>query len=156
MSSLPNLECLKQENQTINVVFSDARRTILSVTNRFMWSVSRVTKWQFIWSTCSAKLCLHIHWETKTPLQFVKRYIVCQALISDRGGEFTNKCASELCKLLEVTQEFTPAFAHHWLRACERHHRTLAERLTTRTGSERKTIGKWTTLRIIFYEFMCE
>lgn len=36
-----------------------------------------------------------------------------------------------MCKLLEVTQEFTPAFAHHCLGACERQHRTLAERLTT-------------------------
>jgi hypothetical protein len=52
-------------------------------------------------------------------------------LISDRGSEFTNKCAAELCKLLEVTQEITPAFAHHCLGACERQHRTLAERLTT-------------------------
>jgi hypothetical protein len=58
-------------------------------------------------------------------------YGVCQTLISDRGSEFTNKCAAELCKLLEVTQEFTPAFAHHCLGACERQHRTLAERLTT-------------------------
>jgi hypothetical protein len=33
--------------------------------------------------------------------------------------------------LLTVTQEFTPAFAHHCLGACERQHRTLAERLTT-------------------------
>ena len=57
-------------------------------------------------------------------------YGVCQTLISDRGSEFTNKCAAELCKLLEVTQEFTPAFAHHCLGACEQH-RTLAERLTT-------------------------
>ena len=58
-------------------------------------------------------------------------YGVCQTLISDRGSEFTNKCAAELCKLLDVTQEFTPAFAHHCLGACERQHRTLAERLTT-------------------------
>jgi hypothetical protein len=43
-------------------------------------------------------------------------YGVCQTLISDRGSEFTNKCAAELCKLLEVTQEFTPAFAHHLLK----------------------------------------
>jgi hypothetical protein len=45
-------------------------------------------------------------------------YGVCQTLISDRGSEFTNKCAAELCKLLEVTQEFTPAIAHHclWIR----------------------------------------
>ena len=75
----------------------------------------------------------------------------CQTLISDRGSEFTNKCASELCKLLEVTQEFTPAFAHHLLGACERHHRTLAKCLTTRTGAERKTIGKLTTFSVIFY-----
>jgi hypothetical protein len=37
-------------------------------------------------------------------------YGVCQTLISDRGSEFTYKCAAELCKLLEVTQEFTPLF----------------------------------------------
>ncbi|CAC5391987.1 unnamed protein product [Mytilus coruscus] len=58
-------------------------------------------------------------------------YGVCQTLISDRGCEFTNKCTAELCKLLEVTQEFTPAFAHHCLGACKRQHRTLSERLTT-------------------------
>ena len=68
-------------------------------------------------------------------------YGVCQTLISDRGSEFTNKCAAELCKLLEVTQEFTPAFAHHCLGACERQHRTLAERLTTQV-LKRKTMGK--------------
>ncbi|CAC5392023.1 unnamed protein product [Mytilus coruscus] len=58
-------------------------------------------------------------------------YGVCQTLISDRCSEFTNKCTAELCKLLAVTQEFMPTFAHHCLGACERQHRTLAERLTT-------------------------
>jgi hypothetical protein len=33
MSSLPNSESLKQENQTIHIVFSDARRTIIGVAN---------------------------------------------------------------------------------------------------------------------------
>ncbi|CAG2185962.1 unnamed protein product [Mytilus edulis] len=55
---------------------------------------------------------------------------VCKTLVSDRGSEFVNQCTAGLCKLLEVTQEFTPAFAHHCLGACERQHRTLNERLT--------------------------
>ncbi|CAG2195993.1 unnamed protein product [Mytilus edulis] len=38
---------------------------------------------------------------------------VCKTLVSDRGSEFVNQCTAGLCKLLEVTQEFTPAFAHH-------------------------------------------
>ena len=60
------------------------------------------------------------------------KYGVCQTLISDKGSEFVNKCTTEMCRLLEVTQEFTPAFSHHCLGSCERQHRTLAERLTTR------------------------
>jgi hypothetical protein len=57
---------------------------------------------------CAATICEALYHMFTT-------YGVCQTLISDRGSEFTNKCAAELCKLLEVTQEFTPAFAHHCL-----------------------------------------
>ena len=63
--------------------------------------------------------------------QLFTHFGVCQTLISDQGSEFISKCTAELCRLLEVTHEFTPSFAHHCLGACERQHRTLAERVTT-------------------------
>ena len=54
--------------------------------------------------------------------EMVCQYGVCDTIISDRGSEFISSCTDELCKLL--------GFIHHCLGACERTHRTLAERLT--------------------------
>ena len=54
--------------------------------------------------------------------EMVCQYGVCDTIISDRGSEFISSCTGELCKLL--------GFIHHCLGACERTHRTLAERLT--------------------------
>lgn len=51
-------------------------------------------------------------------------------LISDLGTEFTSKCLHEICKHLHIAQDFTPSFSHHCLGACERTHRSIAERLT--------------------------
>ena len=58
------------------------------------------------------------------------QYGVCDTLISDRGTEITSKCMAEVCIQLHISQDFTPSFVHHCLGACERTHRTLAERLT--------------------------
>ena len=55
---------------------------------------------------------------------------MCKTLISDQGSEFINKCTAEVCKMLNVKQDFTPSMVHHCLGRCERTHRTLAERLT--------------------------
>ena len=55
---------------------------------------------------------------------------VCDTIISDNGSEFISSCTKELCKLLQVNQNFTPSMIHHCLGSCERTHRTLAERLT--------------------------
>ncbi|CAG2243081.1 unnamed protein product [Mytilus edulis] len=55
---------------------------------------------------------------------------VCDTIISDNGSEFISNCTKEVCKLLEIRQNFTPSMIHHCLGACERTHRTLAERLT--------------------------
>ncbi|CAC5403350.1 unnamed protein product [Mytilus coruscus] len=49
---------------------------------------------------------------------------------NDQGSEFISKGTKELCKMLEVSQEFTPSFKHHCLGICERSHRTLEERMT--------------------------
>ena len=47
-------------------------------------------------------------------------------------SEVLVKLVSQLgvCRLLDLKQQFTPSFTHHCLGACERSHRTLAERLT--------------------------
>lgn len=55
---------------------------------------------------------------------------VCDTLVSDCGSEFTAVVTQELCKLLQIPQQFTPSFIHHCLGACERVHATLAARLT--------------------------
>lgn len=55
---------------------------------------------------------------------------VCKTLISDQGSEFISKCTKEVCRLLDIKQQFTPSFTHHCLGSVERTHRTLAERLT--------------------------
>ena len=57
-------------------------------------------------------------------------YGVCQTLVSDQRKEFTGKCTRKVCSLLGLKQEFIPSFIHHCLGACERTHRTIAERLT--------------------------
>ncbi len=57
-------------------------------------------------------------------------YGVCHTLISDQGSEFTSKVTAELCRLLGISQQFTPSFVHHCLGACERTHATLATKLT--------------------------
>jgi transposase InsO family protein len=55
---------------------------------------------------------------------------VCRTILSDQGSEFIAKSTKELCKLMNVPQEFTHSFVHHCLGACERSHRTLEERMT--------------------------
>ena len=62
--------------------------------------------------------------------QLFASYGICHTLLSDQGSEFISKGTKELCKMLEVPQEFTPSFAHHCLGTCERSHRTLEERMT--------------------------
>lgn len=62
--------------------------------------------------------------------KLITNFGVCNTTISDQWSEFIAKVKSELCKMLHVAQQFTPAFMHHWLGACERVHATLAERLT--------------------------
>lgn len=62
---------------------------------------------------------------------------VCNTIISDQGSECIAKVTSELCKMLHVAQQFTPAFMHHCLGACERVHATLAERLTPYLTNEK-------------------
>lgn len=55
---------------------------------------------------------------------------VCNILISDNGSEFTAKFTKEICRLLDIPQQFTPSFVHHCLGACVRTHYTLATKLT--------------------------
>ena len=55
---------------------------------------------------------------------------VCDTLITDQGSENTAAVMAEVCRLMQIPQQFTPAFVHHCLGACERTHRTIAERLT--------------------------
>ncbi|CAC5380146.1 unnamed protein product [Mytilus coruscus] len=65
--------------------------------------------------------------------QLVCTFGVCDCVISDKGSEFISQCTDQLCKILEVNQNFTPSFIHHCLGLCERTHRTVAERLTSYT-----------------------
>ena len=62
--------------------------------------------------------------------RMVSQFGVFDTIISDQGSEFISKCFKEVCRLLDINHEYTPSFAHHCLGACERSHRTLAERMT--------------------------
>ena len=62
--------------------------------------------------------------------KLITQFGVCRTIVSDHGSEFTGKCFREVCRLLDIVQEYTPSFTHHCLGACERPHRTLSERLT--------------------------
>ncbi|VDH93824.1 Hypothetical predicted protein [Mytilus galloprovincialis] len=62
--------------------------------------------------------------------KLVSQYGVCDTLISDRGSEATARAIKEVCRLLEINQQYTPSFTHHCLGLCERTHRTFAERMT--------------------------
>ena len=57
-------------------------------------------------------------------------YGVCETLITDCGSEFTAEVTEKVCELLRLEKQFTPPYVHQCLGACERPHRTLAERLT--------------------------
>ncbi|CAC5388527.1 unnamed protein product [Mytilus coruscus] len=65
--------------------------------------------------------------------QLVCTFGVCDCVISDKGSEFISQCTNQLCKILEVNQNFTLSLIHHCLGLCERTHRTVAERLTPYT-----------------------
>ena len=64
----------------------------------------------------------------------------CDTLVSDRGSEFIAKGIAKSCEMMGVMQQFTPSMVHHCLGACERTHRTLAERITPYLD---KDLGKW-------------
>lgn len=57
-------------------------------------------------------------------------YGVCHTLVSDQGQEFMAQVTRTICTTLGILQQYTPAFVHHCLGACERTHKTLAERIT--------------------------
>ena len=65
---------------------------------------------------------------------------VCRTLISDHGSEFIAEVTRLVCNLFQVPQQFTPSYIHHCLGACERTHRTLAERLTPYVHTQ---FSKW-------------
>ena len=54
----------------------------------------------------------------------------CDTLIADRGSEFITNGTRKTLEMMGVAQDFIPSMVHHCLGACERTHRTLAERLT--------------------------
>ena len=62
----------------------------------------------------------------------------CDTILSDQGTEFTAQVTSEVCRLMGISQQFTPSFAHHCLGACERMHRTLEERLTPYVDKQKR------------------
>lgn len=66
----------------------------------------------------------------ETLFQLFTTFGVCDCLLSDIGSEFTALVTSELCKLLQVPQRFSPSFVHHCVGAVERSHATLSARLT--------------------------
>ncbi|CAC5366602.1 unnamed protein product [Mytilus coruscus] len=62
--------------------------------------------------------------------KIITQFGVFDTLISDHGSEMIGKCTKEICRLLDIKQQFTPSFTHHCLETCECSHRTLAERIT--------------------------
>ncbi|CAC5414436.1 unnamed protein product [Mytilus coruscus] len=62
--------------------------------------------------------------------KIITQFGVFDTLISDHGSEMIGKCTKEICRLLDIKQQFTPSFTHHCLGTCKRSHRTLAERIT--------------------------
>ncbi|CAC5381721.1 unnamed protein product [Mytilus coruscus] len=62
--------------------------------------------------------------------KLVSKYGVCDTIISDRGSEATTRAIKEVCRLLEITHQYSPIFTHHCLGLCERTHRTFADRMT--------------------------
>ena len=67
-------------------------------------------------------------------------FAISDTLISDRGSEFISKETARLCEMVGVSQQVTPSLVHHCLGACERTHRTLAERMTPYLDRE---LWKW-------------
>lgn len=70
------------------------------------------------------------HTVSEAIFQLVTTFGVCETLISDQGSEFMARVTQELCKILDIPQQFTPSFVHHCVGACERSHATLATKLT--------------------------
>ncbi|GFO28343.1 retrovirus-related pol polyprotein from transposon [Plakobranchus ocellatus] len=57
-------------------------------------------------------------------------YGVPDCLLSALGTEMTSVITKHVCQLLDVPQQFTPAFSHFVLGGIERVHRSMAEQLT--------------------------
>ncbi|KAK3096224.1 hypothetical protein FSP39_024622 [Pinctada imbricata] len=57
-------------------------------------------------------------------------YGTCNTILSDQGSEFIAQVTKEVCRMMNITQQFTPSYAYHCLGACERTHKTLEERIT--------------------------
>ena len=76
---------------------------------------------------------------------------VCRTILSDQGSEFIAKSTKELCKLMDVPQEFTPSFAHHCLGARERSHRENVSIYMTR-----EILARCFACNCFFNELMCQ
>lgn len=62
--------------------------------------------------------------------QLFTTYGVPQTLASDQGSEYMAQMTKIVCESFRILKQWTRAFIHHCLGACERTHRTLAKRLT--------------------------
>ena len=62
--------------------------------------------------------------------KIITQFGIFDILISDLGSEFISRCTKEVCRLIDVKQEFTPSFLHHCLGARERQQKTKGERMT--------------------------
>jgi len=60
----------------------------------------------------------------------------CRTLVSDRGSAFRSKLLRSLCKLLDVTQVYTPSRHPQSNSRCESYNKNLLNALMTRCGSE--------------------
>ena len=62
----------------------------------------------------------------------------CDTILNDQGTELTAQVTSEVCRLMGLSQQFTPSFAHQCLSACERMHRLLEERFTPYVDKQKR------------------
>lgn len=60
----------------------------------------------------------------------------CGTILSDQGTEFTAQVTSEVCRLMGISQQFTPSFVHNYLVAWE--NAPDKERLTPHVDKQRK------------------
>lgn len=74
---------------------------------------------------------------------FVLRYGIPKAIVTDRGTEFVSSTMNEVCKLLNIDKQMSTAYHHQSLGALENSHKSLRNFLRIQCDENMGSWGYW-------------